>query len=329
MFSITGIMVLSFYNTLSKKKEAFKPIKKGSVKMYSCGPTVYNFAHIGNFRAYVVADLIGRYLLYKGYKLRNVMNITDVDDKTIRGSVETHKTLAEYTQEYAEEFFEDIETLNIQKADVYPRATKHIAEMVEIVKKLLKKGYAYKGSDGIYFDITKFKPYGKFAHLDMKGLKTGARVKQDSYDKEYANDFALWKFWDEADGDVYWDTEIGKGRPGWHIECSAMSSAYLGNTFDIHTGGVDLIFPHHQNEIAQSEAANDVKFVNYWLHNEHLVVNGQKMSKSLGNFFTLRDLLAKGYGPISIRYVLLATHYRQRLDFSESAIKKANSTLER
>ena len=322
-------MALRFYNTLTRRKEVFKPLKKGIVTMYSCGPTVYNYAHIGNFRAYVAADLIRRYLLYRGYKVRHVMNITDVDDKTIKGSRRKKTSLGKYTAKYTKAFFDDIETLNVQKADLYPKATDHIGEMVAIVKTLLDKGFAYKGSDGIYFDISKFKDYGKFARLDMTGLKTGARVKQDSYDKEKAYDFALWKFWDEEDGEVYWKTRIGKGRPGWHIECSAMSSKHLGQPFDIHTGGVDLIFPHHQNEIAQSEASAGKQFVRFWLHNEHLIVNGQKMSKSLGNFFTLRDLLKKGYDPMSMRYVLLATHYRQKLDFSETAIRNADNILKR
>lgn len=322
-------MALRFYNTLTRKKEVFKPIKEGLVKMYTCGPTVYDYAHIGNFRAYIAADLLRRYLLYRGYKLKHVMNVTDVDDKTIKGSREQMVSLKEYTEKYTKAFFEDLDTLNIERADIFPKATTHIGEMVNLVKKLMEKGYAYKGIDGIYYDISKFKDYGKFAQVDMKGLKPGARVSQDNYDKEFANDFALWKFWDKEDGDVYWKTDIGKGRPGWHIECSAMSMTYLGETFDIHTGGVDLIFPHHQNEIAQSEGANGAKFVNYWLHNEHLLVNGQKMSKSLGNFYTLRDLLNKGYNPPSIRYVLLSTHYRQKLDFSEGSIKNADKTLKR
>jgi cysteinyl-tRNA synthetase len=322
-------MALRFYNTASRKKEGFISLDPGKARMYSCGPTVYNYAHIGNFRAYMVADLLRRHLLYRGFGLRHIMNITDVDDKTIKGSREANLSLGEFTEKYTKAFFEDLAALNIQKADIYPRATKHVDLMIGLVKTLLDKGYAYRGNDGIYFDISKFKDYGLFAHLDMKGLKAGARVNQDSYDKETASDFALWKFWTKQDGDVFWEAPFGKGRPGWHIECSAMSSAYLGQTFDIHTGGVDLIFPHHQNEIAQSEAANGVKFVRYWLHNEHLLVNGQKMSKSLGNFYTLRDLLAKGYDPMAIRYVLLSTHYRQKLDFSEDAIKNASSTLKR
>ena len=322
-------MSLNLYNTLTRKKEEFKEIKKGYVNMYSCGPTVYNFAHIGNFRANIFADLIRRYIKYKGYKLKHVMNITDIDDKTIRDSKKEGVTLKEFTQRYTKYFFDDLETLNIEKVEVYPRATDHIKEMVNLVKKLLEKGYAYKADDAIYYNIKKFKEYGKLSHLKIDELKAGARVAQDEYDKEHVHDFALWKFWDENDGDVFWETELGKGRPGWHIECSAMSMKYLGETFDIHTGGVDLIFPHHENEIAQSEAATGKQFVNYWLHNEHLLVNNKKMSKSLGNFYTLRDLLEKGYSPRSIRYVLLATHYRQKLNFTFESLKAAENSIKR
>jgi len=322
-------MSLKLYNTLTRKKEEFKEINKGHVNMYSCGPTVYNFAHIGNFRANIFPDLVRRYLKYKGYKLKHVMNITDVDDKTIRDSKKENLSLKEFTEKYTKYFFEDLETLNIEKVEIYPRATEHIKEMVNLIKKLLEKGYAYKADDAIYYDIKKFKEYGKLSHLNISELKAGARVCQDEYDKERANDFALWKFWDENDGDVFWETELGKGRPGWHIECSAMSMKYLGETFDIHTGGVDLIFPHHENEIAQSEAATGKKFVNYWLHNEHLLVDNKKMSKSLGNFYTLRDLLKKAYSPRSIRYILLATHYRQKLNFTFESLKAAENSIKR
>ncbi len=322
-------MVLKIYNTLTRKKEEFKEINKGKVNMYTCGPTVYNFAHIGNFRAMIFADLVRRYIKYKNYKLKHVMNITDVDDKTIRDSKKEGITLKEFTERYTKYFFEDLETLNIEKVDIYPRATEHIKEMVELIKKLLEKGYAYKAEDAIYYGIKKFKGYGKLSHLNISELKAGARVCHDEYDKEHVNDFALWKFWDENDGEVFWETEIGKGRPGWHIECSAMSMKYLGETFDIHTGGVDLIFPHHENEIAQSEAATGKPFVNYWLHNEHLLVNNKKMSKSLGNFYTLRDLLKKGYSPKSIRYVLMAAHYRQKMNFSFDGLEAADSAIKR
>ena len=323
-------MTLKLYNTLTRRKEVFKPLKGKVVGIYSCGPTVYGFAHIGNFRAYIFSDLLRRYLKYKGYKVKQVMNLTDVDDKTIKGSRNRGIPLAEYTLKYKQAFFENIKTLNIGQVEVYPEATKHIREMVGLVKKLLKKGYAYQSGDGsIYYDISKFADYGKLAHLDMDGLKEGARIKHDEYAKEKAQDFALWKAYDNEDGDVFWQTELGKGRPGWHIECSAMSMKYLGNSFDIHTGGVDLIFPHHTNEIAQSEGATGKKFVNYWLHNEHLLVDGRKMSKSLGNFFTLRDLLNKCHKPMAIRYILLTTHYRQQLNFTEESLKAAENAVER
>lgn len=320
-------MPIIFYNTLSKSKEAFKPLKEGHVNMYNCGPTVYNYAHIGNFRSYVFADLLRRYLEWKGLKVKQVMNLTDVDDKTIKGSRKEGVPLREFTERYAKAFFEDLKSLNILPATLYPKATEHIKEMVGIVKALLEKGYAYKGEDGIYFSIRKFKPYGKLSGTSLEGLKAGARVSQDEYDKEKASDFALWKFWSKEDGGVFWETELGKGRPGWHIECTAMSTKYLGSTFDIHTGGVDLVFPHHENEIAQTEAYTGKRFVDCWLHNEHLLVDGQKMAKSLGNFFTLRDLLKKGHDPKAIRYFLLSAHYRTKLNFTAEALKAAEETV--
>lgn len=321
--------MLKLYNTLSRKKEQFKPIKGKQVGMYTCGPTIYDFAHIGNFRAYVVSDLLKRYLGYKGFKVKHIMNLTDVDDKTIKGSREAGISLSEYTAKYEKAFFEDLDKLNIERADIFPKATEHIDDMVKVIKILLDKGIAYKSKDGIYYDISKFKGYGKLSHTKIKELKAGARIKADLYAKEQARDFALWKFWDIGDGDVFWETEIGRGRPGWHIECSTMSTKYLGNHFDIHTGGVDLIFPHHENEIAQAEAATGKKFVNYWIHNEWLLVEGKKMSKSLGNFYTLRDLLEKGYDPIAVRYVLLGTHYKQQLNFTFSELEAAKSGLQR
>jgi cysteinyl-tRNA synthetase len=323
-------MALLLYNTLTRKKEIFTPLHDHEVSIYSCGPTVYHFAHIGNFRAYVVADLLKRYLTFKGFKVKHIMNITDVDDKTIKNSQAEHISLQKYTEKYTEAFFDDLDTLNIQRAELYPKATLHIKEMVAIIKTLMDKGFAYKSEDGsIYYDISKFPSYGKFSHIEVANLKAGARVKQDEYEKETANDFAVWKGYDKADGDVFWDTEIGKGRPGWHIECSAMSMKYLGKHFDIHTGGVDLIFPHHQNEIAQSEAATGEKFVNCWVHNEHLLVDGKKMSKSLGNFYTLRDLLNKKYEAKAIRYLLMSTHYRQQLNFTLQGVDAAKNAVER
>lgn len=325
-------MALKFYNTLTRKKQAFKPIKQGFVEMYTCGPTVHDFAHIGNFRAYVFEDILRRYMEYKGFNAKQIMNITDVDDKTIKKSQKEGISLKKYTEKYTQAFFEDIKILNIQPAFAYPRATEYIKQMVEIIKGLLKKKYAYISEDGcVYYKISKFKKYGKLANIDVKNLQAGAsgRVLADEYEKETVQDFALWKAWTAEDGDVYWETELGKGRPGWHIECSAMSRAYLGNTFDIHCGGVDNIFPHHQNEIAQTEGFTGKKFVNYWMHNDHLLVEGKKMSKSLGNFYTLRDVLAKGYEPLAVRYLLLSVQYRQKLNFTFDALDGAKNTLER
>ena len=321
---------LKLYNTLSRKKETFKPIKKGEVGMYTCGPTVYNFPHIGNYRAYITADLLKRTLKYNNYKIKQVMNITDVDDKTIRDSQKQGMPLKEFTEKYAKIFLEEINALNIDKPEVFPKATEHIKEMVFLIKKLLDKKIAYRGEDNsIYYSISKFKDYGELVNLKFKNLKAKARIKQDEYAKEKVSDFALWKAWDENDGPVFWETEIGKGRPGWHIECSAMSTKYLGKHFDIHTGGIDLIFPHHQNEIAQSEAATGRKFVNYWVHNEWLLVDGKKMSKSLGNFYTLKDLIDKGYFPLHFRYLSLLTHYKKPLNFTLDNLDAAKSSYER
>ena len=322
-------MPLKLYSTLTRKKEIFKPIKNKIVKIYTCGPTVYDYAHIGNFRAYICSDILKRFLKYKGFKVKHVMNITDVDDKTIKGANKEGISLKDYTRRYEKAFFEDIEALNIDRADVYPRATEHIKEMIAIIKNLLKNKIAYQTEDGIYYDISKFRSYGELSHTKLEELESGKRVRQDQYEKEQAQDFALWKSYDKEDGNVVWKTEIGNGRPGWHIECSAMSMKYLGNHFDIHAGGVDLIFPHHENEIAQSEASSNKKFVNYWVHNEHLLVDGHKMSKSLGNFYTLRDLLDKGYHPKAIRYLLLSAHYRMQLNFTEESVKAADNAVQR
>ncbi|MBS7616807.1 cysteine--tRNA ligase [Candidatus Bathyarchaeota archaeon] len=318
------------FNTLTRRKEKFVPLKNGEAKIYTCGPTVYDFAHIGNFRTFVFQDLLRRWLEYCGFKVTQVMNITDVDDKTIIGARKRQISLKEYTDYYLKAFFEDIETLNLEKAEFYPRATEHIPEMVSLVKRLMEKGYAYRGEDGsIYYDISKFKNYGKLSKLKIEELKPGARVKVDEYGKEEARDFALWKAWDKDDGEVFWDTEIGKGRPGWHIECSTMAMKYLGETIDIHSGGVDLIFPHHENEIAQSEAATGKEFARYWLHSEHLLVEGKRMAKRYGNFYTLRDLTAKGYDPKAIRYLLLSTHYRQQLNFTFEGLEAAKNAVDR
>ncbi len=323
-------MVLKFYNTLTRRKDVFKPLRKDFVRIYSCGPTVYDYPHVGNLRAFVFCDLLRRYLKYRGFKVKHVMNITDVDDKTIRNSRKGGLTLKNFTKKYTEIFFSEMEKMNIEKFEVYPKATEHIQDMVDLIKILLKKGFAYRGRDGsVYYRISKFGDYGKLSKLDISSLKVGARVSQDEYTKDEAKDFALWKAWDPDDGNVYWETEIGRGRPGWHIECSAMSMKYLGHTFDIHTGGVDLIFPHHENEIAQSEAATGKPFVHYWLHNEHVMVEGKKMSKSLGNYLTLKDLMDRGHDPLAVRYALLSTHYRSKLNITDKTLWAAKQSVEK
>lgn len=323
--------MIKFYNSLTRQKEEFKPMNEKEVGMYSCGPTVYNYAHIGNFRAYIFSDLVRRVLEDYGYNVKLVMNLTDVDDKTIINSKENHISLSEYTKKYKEAFFEDIRTLRIKPATVNPSATEHINEMIDIIKLLEKNGHTYEADGSIYFKISTFPEYGELANLDKQELKEGAsgRVSSDEYDKENASDFVLWKAYTEEDGDVYWDSPFGKGRPGWHIECSAMSCKYLGKHFDIHTGGVDNKFPHHENEIAQNEAAFNEKFVNYWLHCEHLIVDGEKMSKSKGNFYTLRDLLNKGLSAEAIRYSLMNSHYRKQLNFTIEGINQSQSAIDR
>ncbi len=321
---------MRFYNTFTRSEEEFNPINGNEVRMYTCGPTVYNYAHIGNFRAYMFEDFLRRTLKYCGFKVVQVMNLTDIDDKTIRDSRAAGIALDTYTRKFKDAFFQDLEVLRIEKAEHYPEATRHIPEMIEIIKVLIDKGYAYIGDDkSVYYSVAKFADYGKLARIDMENQRAGVRVKTDEYGKDSVADFALWKIWDENDGDVAWESPWGKGRPGWHIECSAMSMKYLGKTFDIHTGGIDNMFPHHEDEIAQSEAANGCRFVNYWLHCEHLLVNGQKMSKSLGNFFTLRDLLAKGYTGRELRWVLMGTHYRNKLNFTLEACSQAKATLQK
>lgn len=322
-------MAIKFYNTLSREKNAFVPFEGNTVGLYTCGPTVYDYAHIGNWRTYIFEDILRRHLEYSGYEVTQVMNITDVDDKTIHGAISNNVKLDNYTAKFIQAFYDDRDLLNVKPADFYPRATQHINEMVEIIKSLLDKGIAYKVDDGsIYFNIDKFAGYGRLSHFRIDELKAGNRIKSDEYEKAQVSDFALWKAWDANDGDVHWETELGKGRPGWHIECSSMSRKYLGDTFDIHTGGVDNIFPHHENEIAQSESFTGKKFVHYWMHSEHLQVDGRKMSKSLGNFYTLRDIVAKGYDPMVFRYFVLVAHYRTKLNFTWQAMDAAKSAIE-
>lgn len=324
-------MTVRYYNTMSRKKEDFEPLVPGEVRMYTCGPTVYNYAHIGNFRAYVFEDLLRRHLKFRGYTVTQVMNLTDVEDKLIRTCRETGEPLKAITGRYAKAFFEDLDTLGIERAEHYPAATDHIDEMVALIKQLREKGHTYEANGSIYFRLSSFPSYGKLSHFKIDELGAGfsGRVDTDEYETEDARDFALWKAWDENDGAVFWETELGKGRPGWHIECSAMSMKYLGESFDLHTGGIDNMFPHHENEIAQAEAATGKPFVKYWMHCAHLVVEGKKMSKSLGNFFTLRDLVDKGYDPLAIRWVLLATHYRMPNNFSFDAVEAAKQSLAR
>ena len=322
-------MALRFKNSYTREKEDFVPIDEGKAKIYTCGPTVYNFQHIGNFRTFIWGDLLRRYLLYKGYEVTYVMNITDIDDKIIRDSQAKKIPRKKFIEQYVTAFKEDLDSLGLMRPDVQPYATDHIDGMVEMIKTLVAKGKAYEVDGNYYYKISAFKDYGKLANLDLAGLKAGARVASDEYEKDSVSDFALWKAWQESDGDIFWETEIGKGRPGWHIECSVMSQKYLGNHFDIHTGGVDLMFPHHENEIAQSEGCTGSKSVNYWMHGEHLIVEGKKMSKSMGNFYTLRDIFEKGYSGVVVRYLLLSTYYRQQLNFTFAGLDAARSSLER
>jgi len=319
--------MIQFFNTLSGRKEDFVPITPGKVKLYTCGPTVYDYAHIGNFRAYIFEDLLKRFLTFMGHKVTHIMNITDIDDKTIRGANAEGVSLAEYTKKYIDSFFEDIDTLNIVRADEYPWATEHIPEMIAMVKGLIGKGFAYEKDGSYYFSIARFPAYGRLSKVNLEDLQPGQRVDTDEYEKESVHDFALWKA--KKEGEPFWETEIGPGRPGWHIECSAMSAKYLGETFDIHTGGVDNIFPHHENEIAQSEALTGKKFVNYWLHCHHLIRDGEKMSKSRGNTITVREVLEKKNNPRALRLLLLSTHYRKQLNFTFEALEQAAKALDR
>ena len=319
---------MQVYNSLTRRNEELKPLEGNTIRFYTCGPTVYNFAHIGNFRAYTFEDILRRVIKFNGMDVKQVMNLTDVDDKTIKGANAAGVALCDYTKTYKDAFFADLKKLNIEPAEVYPAATDHIPEMIALVKALVEKGIAYQSDDGsVYFSVRKFPGYGKLAHIDFDNQRTGLRCLGDEYDKENVGDFALWKAWEQSDGPVGWDSPWGKGRPGWHIECSAMSMKYLGETFDLHTGGIDNLFPHHENEIAQAEAATGKMFVNTWMHCAHLRVNGEKMSKSLGNFFTLRDLIDKGWKGREIRYVLINAHYRSGLNFAFSALEDARKAL--
>ena len=318
---------IKLYNTLIRKKEIFKPIKKGEVGMYSCGPTVYWYQHIGNMRTMILVDLVKRVFLFNGLKVNHVMNITDVDDKTIRASKKEGISLKELTRKYEKIFLNDLQKLNILAPKIMPRATENIDGMIALIEKLLKKKIAYESSDGIYFSIEKSDDYGALAGL-KKFKKTKERIKSDEYDKDKPRDFALWKFYTEEDGDVFWDASFGRGRPGWHIECSSMSMRNLGENFDVHTGGSDLTFPHHTNEIAQSEAVTGKKFVNYWIHGGLLSMKDGKMSKSLGNILTLTDL-EKAYDALTYRYLCFLTHYRKPLQFSFENLDAAKNAYER
>lgn len=324
---------MKLFNTETRSKEELISAEDGQIRLYTCGPTVYNYAHIGNFRTYVFEDLLRRTLKLLGFKVTQVMNITDIDDKTIRGALAENVSLETFTDRYTQAFFQDLETLKVEKAEHYPHATHFIPQMIEIIQGLLDQGIAYRGADqSIYYAIEKFPSYGRLSHLHLDDLKAGAseRVAADEYDKEHVADFVLWKAYDpQRDGQIFWESSFGKGRPGWHIECSAMAMHILGKTLDIHVGGVDNMFPHHENEIAQSEAFTHQRFVRYWLHSEHLLVDHKKMSKSLGNFYTLRDLLARGYTGPQIRYLLLQTHYRTQLNFTFAGLDAAAKSLER
>jgi cysteinyl-tRNA synthetase len=321
---------MKVFNTMSRSLEEVVPLEGKHVRLYTCGPTVYNYAHIGNFRTYMFEDLLRRYLKYSGFEVTQVMNLTDVDDKTIRGANEAGLALGEYTRPYKDAFFADLDALSIERAEHYPAATDHIPAMIALIETLLAKDLAYCSEDGsVYFSIDRFPNYGRLARIDRAGMRAGARVAQDEYDKENVADFALWKAWSEADGDVAWESPWGRGRPGWHIECSAMSMTLLGPSFDIHTGGVDNMFPHHDDEIAQSEGATGKPYVKYWMHSAHLIVDGKKMSKSSGNFFTLRQILEKGYTGREVRYVLLGAHYRQTLNFTFTDLDAARVALRR
>ena len=318
---------IQLHNTLGGKIEPFVPQKAGEVRMYSCGPTVYDYAHIGNFRTFVFQDILRRFLKSRGFKLTQVMNLTDVDDRIIANAAAAGVGIREYTEKFAQAFFDDCKTLSLEAPEYWTRATDNIDSMVRLIERLREKSFTYESEGSIYYRISKFPDYGKLSNIDVAGIQAGARVDVDRYEKESARDFALWKA--PKEGEHFWETSIGRGRPGWHIECSAMAMTYLGETLDIHTGGIDLAFPHHENEIAQSEGATGKHFVKYWLHAEHLLVEGEKMSKSLGNFFTLRDLFAKGYKPSALRFALASVPYRRQLNFTFDGLQQASSSVER
>ncbi|MBK6799168.1 MAG: cysteine--tRNA ligase [Acidobacteria bacterium] len=321
--------MLKLYNTLTGNVEDFQPLNPKEVRIYVCGPTVYDFAHIGNFRTFLFADLLRRYIKYKGYEIHHVMNITDVDDKIILRAVEQKKTLREYTDQFTQFFFEDFDALGAERPEEVLRATDHIPEMVDLIKRLESNGHTYQSEGSTYYRIGSFGRYGQLSKMNFEGNVAGGsdRVDADEYDKENVRDFVLWKA--AKEGEPFWDTDLGAGRPGWHIECSAMSMKALGETFDIHAGGVDLIFPHHENEIAQSEGATGKPFVRYWVHAEFLMVEGEKMSKSKGNFYTFRDLVSKGHNPRAIRYLLLSAPHHKQLNFTLEGLRGAESTVER
>lgn len=325
-------MSVRLFNTLTRTVEEFQPMEPGRASMYTCGPTVYNFAHIGNFRAYVFEDLLQRHLEFRGYQVERVMNLTDVDDKTIRGCRAAGTSLAAFTQPFKQAFFEDLDALRIRRANHFPEATeeKHIARMISMISTLIERDHAYRADDGsVYFRISSFPAYGQLAHYNLEELQPSGRVRSDEYEKEQIGDFALWKAWSEADGDVGWESPWGRGRPGWHIECSAMATEILGPQIDIHCGGEDNIFPHHEAEIAQSECVTGKAFVKLWMHCKHLQVDGRKMAKSEGNFFTLRDLVAQGWSGREVRYVLLSVKYREPLNFTFDGLEAARKSIAR
>ena len=318
--------MMKLYNTLTRKVEEFKPIEEGKVGMYTCGPTVYNYQHIGNFRTMIFADILYRVLIANGLEVKTIRNITDIDDKIIRDAKLADMNIHDFTKKYEDAYNQDLAKLNVLPVDVSPHATEHIGGMIKFIEELIKKENAYVEEDGsVYFDISKFPDYGKLSQLDKQSLKTGTRILSDEYEKDNVQDFALWKSVEPTE--FGYNSPWGKGRPGWHIECSVMSEAFLGETFDIHTGGIDLMFPHHENEIAQSEAKNGKEFVKYFVHGEHILVDNQKMSKSKGNFYVLNELIEKGFDPMAYRYLVLTAHYRDKLNFTFESLQAAQNAL--